>query len=133
VTHAVGCFSPILGSAMTRWLNPSHPQTLQAAVILGYLSAVFGLLRGATIIFPLFIGIGVGAFGTANNKRWGYYLLSICAFLVALFWVVIFLSSLPSGNIVTILMLASAMVFPTALAAGALHPHSREYQKVWFD
>ena len=118
---------------MTRWLNPSHPQTLQAAVILGYLSAVFGLLLGATIIFPLFIGIGVGAFGSANNKRWGYYLLAVCAFLVALFWVIIFLGSLTTGDLVNILQLASATVFPTALAVGALHPHSREYQKVWFD
>ncbi len=118
---------------MTRWLNPSHPQTLQAAVILGYFSAVFGLLLGSAIIFPLLIGIGVGAFGSANNKRWGYYLLAVCASLVALFWVVIFLASVPSGDLVAILSLASATVFPGALAVGVLHPHSREYQKVWFD
>ena len=118
---------------MTRWLNPSHPQTLQAAVILGYLSAVFGLLLGASLIFPLFIGIGVGAFASANNKRWGYFLLAACAFLVAFFWVAIFASSLPSRDIVRILQLASATVFPTALAVAALHPHSREYQKVWFE
>ena len=118
---------------MNQWLNHAHPQTLQAAVILGYLSAVFGLFFGATLIFPLFIGIGVGAFGSANNKRWGYYLLAICASLVALFWVLLFLGSLPSGDLVAILSLASATVFPGALAVGVLHPHSREYQKAWFE
>jgi ABC-type antimicrobial peptide transport system permease subunit len=118
---------------MTRWLNPSQPQTLQAAVILGYLSAVFGLLGGATVIFPLFIGIGVGAFATANNKRWGYILLAVCSFLIALFWIALFVTAIPSRDLVLILSLASAMVFPIALAIAVLHAHSREYQKVWFE
>jgi bacteriorhodopsin len=118
---------------MTRWFNPSHPQTLQAAVILGYFSAVFGLLgAGASIFLLLFIGVGVGAFGSANNKRWGYYLLAICAVLIALFWVTIFAFSLGS-SITATLRLLNATVFPTALAIAALHPHSREYQRVWFE
>lgn len=118
---------------MNRWLNPSHPQTLQAAVILGYISAVFGLLgAGASIFLFLFIGVGVGAFGSANNRRWGYYLLSVCAFLVAAFWVFLFVGSIGS-RLVTTLVLLNNTVFPTALAAAALHPHSREYQKVWFE
>ena len=117
---------------MTRWLNPSHPQTLQAAVILGYISAVFGLLGGASIFLLLFIGVGVGAFGSANNKKWGYYLLAGCSFLVAVFWIQLFARSLGDDLIIT-LRLLNATVFPTALAVAALHPHSREYQKVWFE
>jgi hypothetical protein len=119
---------------MNRWFNPSHPQTLQAAVILGYISAVFGMLAGAGYIplLLLFIGLGVGAFGAANNKRWGYYLLAICAVLVAMFWVVLFVASL-GGSLVTTLQHLNGLVFPTALAVAALHPHSREYQKVWFE
>lgn len=117
---------------MNRWLNPSHPQTLQAAVILGYLSAVFGLLRGVTPLLILFVGVGVGAFGSANNKRWGYFLLSICATLVAIFWLLLFVQSI-GGNLETTLRLLNFCVFPTALAVAALHPHSREYQKVWFE
>lgn len=118
---------------MNRWFNPSHPQTLQAAVILGYFSAVFGLLGGSSYLFLLvFIGLGVGAFGSANNKKWGYILLALCAVLVALFWVYVLVNNLGSG-IVNILLVLNRMVFPTALAVAALHPHSREYQKVWFE
>jgi bacteriorhodopsin len=118
---------------MNRWFNPSHPQTLQAAVILGYFSAVFGLLgAGASIFLLLFIGVGAGAFGSANNQRWGYYLLAVCALLVALLWFAVLVISLGSGVTQTLRALNST-VFPTALAVAALHPHSREYQKVWFE
>jgi hypothetical protein len=118
---------------MTRWFNPSHPQTLQAAVILGYFSAVFGLLGvGASIFLLLFLGVGIGAFGSANNKRWGYYLLAGCAVLIALFWIAIFILNVGSDLVVSLRVLNST-VFPTALAVAALHPHSREYQRVWFE
>lgn len=117
---------------MNRWFNPSHPQTLQAAVILGYISAVFGLLRGASLFLLIFIGLGAGAFGAANNKRWGYFLLAGCAFLVALLGLALLALSI-GGSLVTTLILLNASVFPTALAVAALHPHSREYQKVWFE
>ena len=45
---------------MNQWLNRSHPMTLQAGVILGYISAVFGLLR-PQFFFILYLGIGAGA------------------------------------------------------------------------
>ena len=108
---------------------------MMAAVILGYLSAVFGVL-GLGGIDPLFlllfIGVGVGAFGSANNQRWGYYLLAICSLLLALFWLVVLAYALNNG-VVSILRAMNRTVFPTALAAAALHRHSREYQKVWFE
>ncbi len=119
---------------MTRWFNPSHPQTLQAAVILGYFSAVWGLILGAESLTLLFlsIGVGVGAFGSANNKRWGYLLLAICAVLVVTYLTYRLATRLDFG-IVYIMARLNRMVFPVALAAAAVHPHSREYQKVWFE
>ena len=122
---------------MDRWFNPSHPQTLQAAVILGYISAVFGLLGARNLPFIglallLFIALGVGAFGSANNKRWGYYLLTISATFIAALWVLALVISVGSPLHITLQVLNSC-VFPTALAVAALHPHSREYQKIWFE
>lgn len=116
---------------MNQWLNRSHPQTLQAGVILGYISAFFGLFSGG-LFLPLFIGLGAGAFVTANNKRWGYILLAICASLVALFYILVFINSLGS-SIVSMLFSLNRLVFPVALAAAVLHSHSREYQRIWFD
>ncbi|MGF1597347.1 MAG: hypothetical protein ACFCVK_10545 [Acidimicrobiales bacterium] len=118
---------------MTRWFNPSHPQTLQAAVILGYFSAVFGLLNsGSALFLMLFIAVGVGAFGSANNKRWGYVLLTVAAVAIALFWLVVFVTSIGQPIEFTLLRL-NGTIFPTALAVAVLHPHTREYQKVWFE
>ncbi len=119
---------------MNQWLNPSHPQTLVAAVILGYFSAVFGVLQnGASIFLLLFLGVGAGAFGSANNKRWGYYLLAVCAFLIALYWAVLVIDSLSARSATLTLLLLNRTVFPIALAVAVLHRQSREYQKVWFE
>ena len=118
---------------MNRWINPSHPQTLQAAVFLGYLSAVFGMLSSSlSLVFLLYIGVGVGAFGSANNKRWGYFLLAICAVLIALLNILGIAFSIPAGIVRTLIALNGA-VFPAALAAAVIHAHSREYQRVWFE
>jgi len=121
---------------MNRWFNPSHPQTLQIAVILGYFSAVFGLLGtiggGLSPLLLLFIGVGAGAFGSANNRRWGYYLLAISSVLLAIMWVAFFARSL-GGPIVDSLKFLNQTVFPTALAVAAVHVQSRQYQKVWFE
>jgi hypothetical protein len=121
---------------MNQWLNRSHPQTLQAGVILGYISAVFGLLGvgGAPILILLYAGLFAGAFATANNKRWGYVLLAVCACLAALIAVLPFVISVVGLNRLEImLILLNRTVFPVALAAAVLHVHSREYQKIWFE
>ncbi len=117
---------------MNQWLNRSHPMTLQAGVILGYISAVFGLLQ-PQFFFILYLGIGAGAFVTANNKRWGYYLLTICSSLVALLLSVVLVSNVLSFSIIGTLQSLKRMVFPTALAAAVIHTQSREYQKIWFE
>jgi len=107
--------------------------TLKAAVILGYLSALFGLLSGNSLTLLLYLGIGAGAFVTANNKRWGYYLLAICASLVVLLLLGLTVPALFSFDIITWLRVLNLLVFPVALAVAVLHVQSREYQKLWFD
>ena len=118
---------------MNQWLNQSHPLTLKAAVILGYLSAVFGLLRPSSITLLLYLGIGAGAFVTANNKRWGYYLLAVCASLIVLLLVVGLLFAAPGLRVIGWLQRLTGLVFPSALAVAILHIQSREYQKIWFE
>ncbi len=120
---------------MNQWLNPNHPPTLRAAVFLGYLAAVFGLLQGRPLEFlPLLLGVGVGAFATANNRRWGYVLLAATAAILALFAVIdVALSIFNRWPIELTLRLLNRSIFPAALAAAVLHVQSREYQKAWFE
>ena len=118
---------------MLQWTNPSHPRTMQAAVILGYLTGVFALLGfGQRIwLFPLALAIGGGAFGMANNKRIGWIALSIGSALYALIKCLDILIALPSIN--PTLMAINALIFPGALVAAVLHPNTREYMKAWFE
>ena len=120
---------------MTQWLNRSHPQTLQAGVILGYISAVFGLLFLRQFwMLLVFFGLGFGAFGTANNKRWGYTLLAVCASIAALYEIIFLVDSvIGRSQLQVILARLNQTVFPTALAAAVLHVQSRQYQKAWFE
>ena len=109
-----------------RWLNPSQPQTLQIAVFLLYINAVFGLIGGGFSTIGLLIvagGIGAG-FGIANEKRWGYGLGLVMAFLPFLFRLA-FGGSLLGASIVN-------LMFEIALVALLLHPQSRDYQRIWF-
>ena len=120
---------------MYRWLNPSHPQTLQAGVFLGYLSAVFGLLSPVFGVLSLLlaIGKGVGAFGTANNKRWGYYLLALASGLTLALYALGLVIEVQQADIVPALMQINQTVFPAALFAAVVHAHSRQYQRIWFE
>lgn len=127
---------------MNQWLNRSHPPTLQAAVFLGYLTAVFELLIGGrgipkvpvAITILALLGLAVGAFVTANNRRWGYVLLSACAILIALAFIIELVDAVLKGyRLDNILLLLNRTVFPTALAAAVIHTQSREYQKIWFE
>ena len=112
-----------------RWFDGSQPQTLQGAVMLCYLTAVFGLIGiivwGAypeANLIPL--GLGVAGFGVANEKKWGYRLGVVLAGLNVL-------------SDLYILFLGGFGVALTLLFAGVLlglllHTQSREYQRVWF-
>jgi hypothetical protein len=111
-----------------RWFDGSQPQTLQGAVILCYLSAVFGLiglLRGAYPIAELVpLGLGAAGFGVANEKRWGFRLGVVLAGLNVLVDLYI-------------LFLGFYAIFLTLLFAAVLlglflHTQSREYERIWF-
>ena len=136
---------------MDRWFNPSHPQTMQAAVFLGYFSAFLGVLfHGFGFLLVAFVAVGAGAFGSANNKRWGYLLLAIGAVVIAFFdvlglidvvlglidvlrvWFLIGGVSLTAA-LIALLQSMTNIIFPVALVVAVLHAHSRDYQKAWFE
>ena len=114
-----------------RWLNPSQPQTLQIAVFLLYLDAAFGALNMILGGFPL-VGIAIAAggaaagYGIANEKKWGYILGLVMAFLpFALRVLIAGADALFATNVLS-------LMFEIALVALLLHPQSRDYQRVWF-
>ena len=107
-----------------RWFNPNQPQTLQIAVILLYLDAVFLLIGGALglwLFFVTMVAMAAGAFGIANEKKWGYALGLAGAILNLLAPFVYGLGS----NILN-------LIFSVALVALLVHPMSRDYQRIWF-
>jgi uncharacterized membrane protein (DUF2068 family) len=114
-----------------RWTNPTQPQTLQIAVILLYINAVFGALSFTAIAIALAAAQGGAAFGIANEKRWGY-LLGITAAVIGLLPFGLYLLSNGVGSIFSLSLLIN-LLFPVALFALLVHPQSREYQRIWFN
>lgn len=112
-----------------RWTNPSQPQTLQMAVWLLYLNGVLSILGFNTFALLFGLGLAGGAFGIANDKKWGYYLaLGITGVeLLFLVWAAGGLSGL-----VTDFRILVSLLFVGGRAALLLHPMSRDYQRVWF-
>ena len=112
-----------------RWTNPTQPQTLQIAVFLLYINAVFTALLGglgSPIGIALVIGGAAAGFGIANEKRWGYNLGLVMAFLPFVLRIAILgVAGVFSGSIIN-------LMFEVALVGLLLHPQSREYQKIWF-
>ena len=113
-----------------RWLNPTQPQTLQIAVFLLYINAVFSVLaflRTGYAPFLLLAAGGVGAgYGIVNERKWGYGLGVAMAFLP--FALRILYSGV--GNVLSTDVLN--LMFEIALVALLLHPQSRDYQRIWF-
>jgi hypothetical protein len=110
-----------------RWFNQSQPQTLQTAVILLYLNGVLGLLLGSYGGLLVCVGMGVGAFGVANDKKWGYGLaIAAAALNVVYIFRVWGIDALTNFNPLLSLMIGGALV------ALLLHPMSRSYQRIWF-
>jgi hypothetical protein len=107
-----------------KWLDQSHPQTLQIACWFLYLSAVFSLLRGG-IDIVLVVG-AVAAFFIANEKRWAYYLGVAIAGLDLLLTARLWLDTRFSFNVLI------SLIFAIALFVALLHPQSRSYQRIWF-
>lgn len=113
-----------------RWFNPAQPQTLQIAVMLLYLSAAFGIFRLLVIgrlpllLLALVVTQGAGGYGIANEKRWGYALGLVAAFLPFV------INFLIVGNPIAGDPLS--LLFQIALVALLIHPQSRDYQRIWF-
>ncbi len=114
-----------------RFLDPSQPQTLQIGVLLLYVNAAFKLLGGAffSIIGLVLVGaLAGGGYGIANEQRWGYQVGVGAAFANLLLPIAIFGLDAAFSNAFFLL----GVIFDVALVALLLHPHSREYQKIWF-
>jgi hypothetical protein len=112
-----------------RWLDPSQPQTLQIAVFLLYAQAALLLLFGA-FVSPIGLALvagGIGAgYGIANERKWGYGLGLVIAFLPFVLRVIFLgVNRVFSTNIVD-------LMFEIALVVLLLHPQSREYERIWF-
>ena len=111
-----------------KWVNQFQPQTLYMATILCYVDAVFGLLFGGIYLLNILIVgcLAAGAFGIANEKKWGYAVAVGGAVLqVVLLFAVFGMEVFTSTVIISFL-------FDAALVALLLHPMSREYQRIWF-
>lgn len=113
-----------------RWFNPNQPQTLQIAVILLYIDAVFLVIYGAIgywLFLLTMVAMVAGGFGIANEKKWGYA-LGLAGAVVNLIWPTLLGYSLGfyfGSNIIN-------TIFSIALVALLLHPMSRDYQRIWF-
>lgn len=102
---------------------------MQIAVFLLYINAVFAALLGG-LTHPIGIALVVGGaaagFGIANERRWGYNLGLAMAFLPFLFRMAVDgVDQVFGGDFIN-------LMFEIALVGLLLHPHSREYQKIWF-
>lgn len=110
-----------------RWVNSTQPQTLQIGVLLLYLNAVLAVLLGALhvpVALVLAVAQVVGAYGIANERKWGYLTGVISA--IALLAVPL----LSTGGLLGFGLLN--LMFDLALIALLLHPQSREYRRIWF-
>jgi hypothetical protein len=111
-----------------KWVNQFQPQTLYMATILCYVDAVFGLLFSGGLLIPIFIAgcLGTGAFGIANEKKWGYAVAVGGAVLQVVLLLAVYGTEAFTSTIIISLM------FDGVLVALLLHPMSREYQRIWF-
>jgi hypothetical protein len=110
----------------TRFLNTSQPQTLVIGTILLYIDAFFALIYGFPAML-IAIAMAAGAFGIANERKWGYT-IGLAGAILQLVTLVAFLGLahlLDGLNFLT-------FVFDAALVGLLLHPMSRDYTKIWF-
>jgi hypothetical protein len=114
-----------------RFFDPSQPQTLQIAVILQYLNALFALIDivyGPTFFTIIPLAQGAAAFGIANDKKWAYWLGVAAASLQLGIYLLVVVLTHSLGGLSGVLSLA----FSVALVALLVHPISRGYQRIWF-
>jgi hypothetical protein len=119
----------------TKWINPHQPQTLYIATLLCYLDAVFGLLffpgsvlsRSPILGVLIIAALGVGGYGVANEKKWGYTVAVVGAVGQLLALLAVF-----GASTFTSLGPLISFFFDAALVGLLLHPMSRDYQRIWF-
>ena len=113
-----------------RWFNQGHPQTLQTATILLYFEGVLGLFGLTSIYGGILVCVGmiVGGFGVANDKKWGYGI----ALGAAVLDVALILYLWGPVHAWTNLNSLLPLMVGGALVALLLHPMSRNYQRIWF-
>lgn len=138
----------LMAMSNAMWVNSRQPQTLYIAQILMYFRGVMAVffsgalssigrtelfgsrLLAIVYIFLLTVGLIAGAFGIANEKKWGYMLGVVAAFapLVVTAYVVLpdHIDALFRANVFIDVM------FDIALVALLLHQGSRAYQRAWF-
>lgn len=114
-----------------RFFDQSQPQTLQIATFLLYLDAALlflgGALFGSLLGMALTAGCAGGAVGMANQRKWGYS-LSVGVAVLSLAWP--FLQGNTLDDVVKYGTIS--LMFSVALVCLLMHPHSREYQRIWF-
>lgn len=112
-----------------RYFDPSQPQTLQIGVFLLYFDAVILVLQGGifSAVGLFFIALSAGGgYGIANSKKVGYYAGVFVACLgLALPLAYSNLDALVRYNPIS-------LMFAIALVCLLLHPHSRQYARIWF-
>ncbi len=112
-----------------RWFPVHQPPTLQIAAVLLYWSALLGLISGLVVggagRFALLLTIGeaAGAYGIANERRWGYVVALVSAIIPLV--LVLRVPGLLGAGILGVL-------FQVALVALLLHPQSRDYYRLWY-
>ncbi len=124
------------------FVNPRQPQTLYISQILLYITAVGAVLFRSVgegwiealplrylVVLLMTIGAGVGAYGIANARKWGY-LLGVAAALAPF---VIRLEIIRRVDLFEMLRWNPiGLLFDIAILAALVHPESRSYQKQWF-
>ena len=113
----------------TRWINQSQPQSLVNATFLLYMNAVFGVIFMQPFWYLKLVG-AAGAWGMANEKKWGYILSAVVAIVPLTFTVLALATNrLSTFNFSGILI---SLIFQILLVALLFHPASRSYQRIWF-
>ena len=114
-----------------RFLNQMQPQTLWIATVFCYIDAVFGFIGGvvttnALVALLTVVGLALGGFGIANEKKWGYVVAVAAAILQVGGLLAV------AGTDALQFPLIINLIFDGALVVLLLHPTSREYQRIWF-
>jgi hypothetical protein len=115
--------------ARRHWFPVRQPQTLQISALLLYWNAFLGvasgLLVGGAGRYALALGAteAAGAYGIANERRWGY-VVALLAAIVPLVLLVVVAGFLGAGILY--------LLFQVALVALLLHPQSRDYYRLWY-